>query len=134
MKNLILVLSLSLVSASAFAKRLAPAEIKPVVQKETEFTLQSEQSDCVTEKVCGQQVFLVSKNLKTGNVNWVTALYQVTFDSKLETDIQTIYPTSLKVRKNRATVIDERGSTYVTNIKSGELVSPLKSIIYPAKK
>ena len=134
MKNLILVVALSLLAVPAFAKRLAPKEIKPVVQKETEFALQFEQSSCVTEKVCGQQVFLISKNLKTGNINWVTELYQVTFDSKLETDIQTIYPTSLKVRKNKATVIDERGSTYVTDIKSGELITPLKSIIYPAKK
>lgn len=134
MKNLILVLVLSLVTTISFAKRKAPADIKPVVIQGNEISVQSEQSDCMTDKHCGQQMFLVSKNQKTGDVNWITELYQVGFDSKLETDVQTIYPTSLKVKKNKATVIDERGSTYVIDIKDGELIKPLKSIIYPAKK
>ncbi len=134
MKNLILVVALSLGASVSFAKRKAPAEIKPVVVDGNELSTQSEQSDCMTDKHCGQQVFLVSKNVQSGNVNWITELYQKSFNPKIETDVQTIFPKSLKVKKNKATVVDERGSKYVIDTVSGELITPLKSIIYPVKK
>lgn len=134
MKIFILVLSLSLLSTTTWAKRLAPAVIKPVVSEGNEFTYKVEKTSCKKSPSCGMQVFLVSKNLASGKINWERELYQKAFDPKMETDVQTIYPKSLKLKEKNVIAIDEKGSKYIVKSQTGDLVIPLKSIIYPAQK
>lgn len=134
MKIFILVLSLSLLSATTWAKRLAPAVIKPVVSEGNEFSYKVEKTSCKKSPSCGMQVFLVSKNLASGKINWERELYQKAFDPKMETDVQTIYPKSLKLKEKNVIAIDEKGSKYIVKSQTGDLVIPLKSIIYPAQK
>lgn len=134
MKKLILILSLSLLAAPSLAKRLAPAKIKPVVDQGSEFSYRIEKTSCKKSTSCGMQVFLVSKNVASGKINWERELYQKAFDPKMETDVQTIYPKSLKLKEKNVIAIDEKGSKYIVKSETGDLVIPLKSIIYPASK
>lgn len=134
MKKLILVLSLSLLSTTGWAKRSAPAKIKPVVNQGSEFSFRVEKTSCKKSTSCGMQVFLLSKNVASGKTNWERELYQKSFDPKLETDIQTVYPKSLKLVEKQLIAIDEKGSKYIVKPQTGDLVIPLKSIIYPARK
>lgn len=134
MNKLILILSLSFLAAPSFAKRLAPAKIKPVVSEGNEFSFRVEKSSCKKSANCGMQVFLSSKNIASRKTNWERELYQKSFDPKLETDVQTIYPKSLKLKEKNVIAIDEKGSKYIVKSETGDLVIPLKSIIYPASK
>ncbi len=134
MKKTILVLSLSLLPVISLAKRLAPAVITPVISEGSEFTYRVEKTSCKKSTNCGMQVFLISKNVASGKVNWERELYQKAFDPKMETDVQTIYPKSLKLKEKNVIAIDEKGSKYIVKSATGDLVIPLKSIIYPAHK
>ena len=80
------------------------------------------------------QVFLISKNIASGKINWEKELYQKLFDPNLEIDVQTVFLRSLKLRKKHLIAIDEKGSKYIVKSQTGDLVQPLKSIIYPAHK
>lgn len=135
MKNIISIFII-LFNFSVFAKRSAPVEIKPIEKNGNEYSFRIDHSACEEgKKICGMQVFLISKELSTQKLNWETALYQKIYDPKLETDVQTIFPRSLKLRKSKYfQIIDEKGAIYLVKLKTGELVKPLKSIIYPSSK
>lgn len=132
--KILLILFVSLLSSAGWAKRLAPAKIKPVVEQGNEFSYRVEKTSCKKSPTCGMQVFLVSKNVASGKLNWERELYQKAFDPKMETDVQTIYPKSLKLKEKNVIAIDEKGSKYIVKSATGDLVIPLKSIIYPANK
>lgn len=134
MKNLILVLSICLFSSASWSKRMAPAKIKPIVSQGREFSFQVEQSPCKNGENCGMQVFLVSKNIASGRINWKRELYQKLFNPNLEIDMQTVFLRSLELSKQQLIAIDERGSKYIVKSQTGDLVQPLKSIIYSANK
>lgn len=135
MKALILSLSLLFVSPMGFAKRAAPVEVKPILKNGQEFSFRIKNSGCHADEACSMQVFLISKNIKSGEVKWQRELYQKLFDRNLETDVQWVFPNFLAYNKKKQLVVtDERGSTYKVESGSGELIQPLKSIVYPARK
>lgn len=130
----IFILSVIFLSTNAFAKRLPPAEVKPLVKDGIEYNFRVEQGSCdEPSKNCGMQVFLVSQDTKTGQVKWDRELYQKSFDPNLEVDVQTVFPKSLKFKGKEIVATDEMGSTFRLKL-TGELISPLKSIIYSGAK
>ena len=109
-------------------------DIKPLRVETSEYSFKIKQPDCRIGYYCGMQVLLVSKNIKSKKVKWERELYEKAFDPGLPSDGQTVQPKTLTFDKkeNQITITDERGSTYKVSTK-GDLVSPLKSIIYPVK-
>lgn len=135
MKALIISLSFIVLSSTAFAKRAAPVEVKPISKNGQEFSFRIKNSGCGQGESCAMQVFLLSKNIKSGEVKWECELYQKLFDRQLETDVQWVFPSSLTYTKKKQLIVtDERGSTYKVKSDNGELIDPLKSNIYPAEK
>ena len=77
------------------------------------------------------QVFLSSKQVSSGKIIWERELYQKPFDPAMETDVQEILPKSLSLKKSGELIAsDEAGSIYIVEAKTGELLQPLKSVVY----
>ncbi|MBC7465188.1 MAG: hypothetical protein H7256_04290 [Bdellovibrio sp.] len=135
MKTPFLILILIVAGSTTFAKRAGPVEVKPISKNGHEFSFRIKNSSCQENEACALQVFLISKDVKTGAVKWDRELYQKLFDRKLEIDVQWVFPKSLSYNnKKQLVVTDERGSMYKVNSENGKLIQPLKSIIYPARR
>lgn len=130
--RLIFFLALTL-SAAAVAKRSEPAAIKSIVLGDSIVNFRVQRADCQVEKVCAMQVFINSKNMTTGRINWERELYQKGLDPKVEFDVQLVLPKFLRLQGKQIIATDEKGTTYKLDL-DGKLLSPLKSVIYPLTK
>lgn len=118
---------------TAFAKRAAPAEVQPVHPRGIEYSLRVETSPC-RKSPCGMKASLVARDTKSQNVKWERELYQRQFLPEMEQDVQAIFPKSLRLLKGGTLrIVDEKGTVYLVS-REGELLKPLKSVIYPAPK
>ena len=124
MKNLISLL-LILFSFTVSAKRLAPAEIKPVQYNDYKIT------SYFSRTKTGFSVYLRAREKGKKDYAWKTQLFSRRYNQQLETDVQDIHLRSLKLEGKRLIAIDEKGMTYEINALNGALLIPLKSVIYP---
>lgn len=132
MKKYLITIALTLLSFNSFAKRGPVPVVKPLIKNGTEYDFRFADQECKPNAPCGMQVYLFSKNKKSNKINWETQLYQVQYRQNLELDVQSILPSRLQLKnKNQIVVIDEMGSTYKVDSKTGKLIEPLKSIVYP---
>jgi len=135
MKLLGLAAVLLFAAVSSFAKRSQPPTVEAVKNNGVEYSLNVVFTECEAKvKSCGMQVFLVAAKSPSTEKIWEIQLYQRLFNPKLEIDVQTTYPTSLKVLKDQVIVVDERGSRFVVDGQSGKLLHPVKPVIYEAAK
>lgn len=122
MKLLTLMLLLSL---PTYAKRLAPAEIKPVQFNDYKIT------SYFSRTKTGFSVYLRAREKGKKDYVWKTQLFSRRYNLQLETDVQDIHLRSLKLEGRRLVAIDEKGMAYEVNAQNGVLLIPLKSVIYP---
>ncbi|MBC7713410.1 MAG: hypothetical protein H7177_08725 [Rhizobacter sp.] len=135
MKFLILFTLLS-ASVNLYAKRIAPPVVEPLVVSDDEFSVVTTTTECKTPKsLCGMTGLLVSRKISTDTLNWKIELYTQAFNPKMETDVQSVFPKSLKqVNEAVVEVTDEKGTDYKVDMITGSLILPLKSVVYPSKK
>ena len=125
----ILILALMSIPMAVLAKRAPPPEVKPISYEGFQYLPDIESSP--TE----MKVYLKKISRKTKEEEWRTELYSVKFDTKMETDVQTIFPTNLKWnKKSRPELTDEHGSHYVVSPKDGHLIRPSKAVVYNKSK
>lgn len=130
---LVLAAAFIAISVPTFAKRMAPAEVKPVVSRGFEYAFRTEQHGCHGNDSCSMHVYLISQKKLSGKIIWKQEIYQKIFNPLLETDVQAIFPVSLKLIKKQLHVVDEGGSKYSIDPKTGQLITPALPKIYPAK-
>lgn len=128
----LIVLMLIFGSELLLAKRIAPVVIKPVIDHGIEYGFSVEYITCKDDKhkECGMQVFLIANDIGAEKTKWKRELYQVKFNRDIEMDVQTVFPRSLILDHGILIAIDERGSEFKVNAKSGSLNKPLKAIVY----
>lgn len=111
------------------AKRSAPAVVAPISKSGVTYKLEREAvSACPIAPCKDVRQRLVAR--KVDQVVWSTELYRVAFDKNLETDVQEIYPRSMKFQAASIRIEDERAQNYVIDTTSGALVSPPKAVLY----
>lgn len=115
-----------LYSFSINAKRVAPAEIKPV--KFNDYKI----SSYFSRTTSGFSVYLVARKKGKKDYAWKTQLFSRFYNLKLETDVQDIHLRSLSLEGKRLIAVDEKSMTYEVNALNGALFIPLKTIIYPS--
>ena len=110
-------------SANVSAKRGPLAEIEPIKVGNLYIGPQYESTDT-----------LWSASLKAipqkGNEAWKTLLYSRPYDIAMERDVQQIGLRSMKLVGSVLHVVDEWGSKFEIEAKSGKLLAPLKARIY----
>lgn len=119
----------------AFAKRVAPAEIKAVVKSGIEYSTERAPAYCRSLSIpCGMQIDVIAKNVKTKKNKWRIEILRVIYDHDLETDVQDVYPSKMTIEKNQLVILDESGLKYILDLKTGAFVEPTKAITYNRMK
>lgn len=91
---------------AAIAKRSTPEPVAPVVANHVEYSAPHELMGIV-----------VATDLATGKELWCQRIYQVPIHSRLESDVQDVFITSLSINKKRVlTVINEKGAIYTMDL------------------
>ncbi|MCF7892190.1 MAG: hypothetical protein K9L87_03290 [Candidatus Omnitrophica bacterium] len=88
-----------------YAKRLPPKEVSPAIYNSIEFRASH-----------NKMGYIEAFDVETGEKLWEEKVYHVKIDPKLETDVQWIFITELKLRSNKLVIINERGNEYKVNI------------------
>lgn len=129
LKTLIIaILGGSIMSFGIQAKRLAPAEIKPI---EKNGFLYFQERDSKTRSD-SYSVYISCKNLETGAKVWKTKIYEKEIDPRLEFDAQDIYLKTVELKDGQLVAVDENGTEYRIDLNIGKLVKPKHSIKYKA--
>lgn len=123
MKSVLLVVAmLVLLAPAAFAKRVEPVEVKPVVHDGIEYRAPHEKMGVVE-----------AWDKATGKMVWEKTVYTVEIDPNLEKDVQDVFITKLKIDNGRLIVTNEHNDRYSIDLKTQEVTKLVKEKS-PAKK
>lgn len=111
-----LLLSLSLLLMPiTYGKRMAPKEVSPVVYNGVIYSAPSFiKKD--NKFIKGQ--YIVAKAADTGKILWDLRVYEVRYREDLESDVQDVFITELKIDKGYLLVTNERGEKFKVALKS----------------
>jgi hypothetical protein len=103
----ILLLAMTTIPATAFAKRQPPKPVKPVAADGVEYHVLH---DRFSEGgiPAGIRATLEARDLKSGKAAWSVRLYEIRYDQNLETDVQDVYVTSLRIDGDTLHVTTEK--------------------------
>ena len=127
-KTALVIILLLLSSSLLFAKRKAPAEVKPVVYKGVKYSV------ALAENNNPAMGIIEATDIKTGKQVWKTKVYEIVYIPHLETDVQWVYITKLYIEKNQLVAINETNDKYRIDLKTGKVLSgrtKIKTIINP---
>ena len=105
----IIVAMLVLLAPAAFAKRGAPAEVKPVVHEGIEYRALSG-----VEKMGVVEAW----DKATGKMLWEQKVYTVALDTNLEEDVQHVFITKLEIDAGKLIVTTARKDRYSIDLKT----------------
>jgi hypothetical protein len=108
-----------LMSHAVEAKRAAPAEIKPVLQKGLIFSYERH-----FDHKDHYSVFLICRDIQNARYLWKTKIYEVTTNPDLESDVQDIFLKSLDLKNTLLIAIDENGQEYRVASENGASIQP----------
>jgi len=97
-------------SLVVFAMRLPPKPVDKIVHEGIEYRAPHELMGCIE-----------AWHLKTGVRIWWKQIYAVRYNPKLETDVQDVYITNMKLKGNNLIIKDESGRKYSLNLSSLEV-------------
>ena len=108
----IIVAMLVLLAPAAFAKRGAPAEVKPVVHEGIEY--RAPHSTIDSNKMGVMEAW----DKATGKMLWEKKVYTVALDADLEEDVQHVFITKLEIDAGKLIVTNERKDRYSIDLKT----------------
>lgn len=111
-------------STFVIAKRGAPKPVKPIEHKGVRYSAQSFfRMGCV-----------VAEKGPPSPWSWWKQIYVVKYDTSLETDIQDVFITSLKVKDDKLIIKNERGYIYSLDLETLEVKVLKGSLIVKGTK
>lgn len=122
-KNAALLLTVVLLPLTLLAKRLPP---KPVVPVTGDGMTYSSAGDGIDE-------FVVASDANSGKEQWRAKIYSVPIKRELETDVQTVYITKLKLSGGMLYVHDESKRCYQLDVKTQKVETITCSAMKTAK-
>lgn len=110
-RKIFFILAISAMAGSlAFAKRIAPQEVPPIVYEGVKYTAPT-----------GKMGVVEAYEVLGGNKLWEKKVYDVEYDPALEKDVQDIFIKELKIEHNQGwdslIIVDERGREHEIIIK-----------------
>src|SRR5437667_8101443 len=93
----------------ALAKRVARAEVKPVVYQGVRYIAPNDD---------GRRAHVEAWDVRTNKKLWDLTIFVNRIDPKLEEDVQWVFIKALNVRDGTLTVTSERGKTYQVDLKT----------------
>ena len=95
------------------AKRVGPPEVPPVVQGSTRF----EVIHWGRDRGLGQNGgYIGAYDATSGKELWAVRVYEVTYDSELEEDVQDVFIEKMTaIRADALEIVDEKGRRYLVN-------------------
>src|SRR5437773_1605178 len=93
----------------ALAKRVAQAEVKPVVYQGVRYIAPNDD---------GRRAYIEAWDVRTNKKLWDLTIFVNRIDPKLEEDIQWVFIKALRVQNGALIVMPERGKTYQVDLKT----------------
>ena len=112
MKKLSILLGLVLtvlIAGEAWAKRMDPKPVTPVVHKGVKYVALLEH---------GREGKIEARDEKSGKKLWDAVIYTVKIDPNLEEDVQWVFITALEIKDNRLLVTNEKNDQYTLDLKT----------------
>ena len=93
----------------ALAKRVAQAEVKPVVYQGIRYIAPNDD---------GRRAYIEAWDVRTNKKLWDLTIFVNRIDPKLEEDVQWVFIKALRVQDGALIVTPERGRTYQVDLKT----------------
>src|SRR5665213_1885834 len=110
---LVMVLT-ALIAGNAWAKRVAPKPVTPVVHSGVQYAAPNE------DGIEGQ---IEARNAKTGKKLWDVVIYKNKVKPNLEEDIQWVFITELAIRGDTLRVTNERGEIFTLDLTTRKVLA-----------
>ena len=117
-QRILVLITVVCASRVAYAKR-GPA---PVVSPLTVNGIRYSVSGGHVEKEAVSAVVLEAVNEKSGHLVWRTTLYEIKLNPPLETDVQDVYVTSMRLVDDVLEVTNEAGDTIKVDVATGKVI------------
>jgi len=101
-----------LLAQPAFAKRIAPVKVDPVVREGVRYVAPNDD---------GSRGYIEAWNVGTNKKLWQLTIFTNAIDPNLEEDVQWVFIKSLNIQDGRLMVTTERGKTYQVDFKTKEI-------------
>src|SRR6266496_4733740 len=98
-----------LLPSLVLVKRVAPAEVKPVVFQGVRYIAPNDD---------GRRAYIEAWDVRTNKKLWDLTIFVNRIDPKLEEDIQWVFIKALRVQNGALIVMPERGKTYQVDLKT----------------
>jgi hypothetical protein len=121
-KSVLLLVVLGAGSSPAYAKRAPPKEVPPVRQNGVEYSAAYWAVDCGFMSAEGQPGGYVQAKDKSGKLLWDLRVYEVKYDCNIETDVQDLFITSLKMIDGKLQVVNEEGDKFVVDLSNRKVI------------
>jgi hypothetical protein len=99
---------LAIIATFAVAKRLPPKAVAPVVGDHVQYSAEGD----------GRKQYVVASDLSTGKELWKLEVFHTDFDPQLEQDVQWVFITKLKLKKDSLFTLDEKSRCYSIELKT----------------
>ncbi len=123
-KVLLVIAAIFLMVGSTYAKRLAPRDVPPVILDGKKYSAQpwvfkDEQS---TNGVV-QGRYIQARNSKTDKLIWEIKIYEIKYNPKVESDVQDIFISSLKIVEKNLEIKNEAGDKFIVDVSARKVIS-----------
>ncbi len=105
----LLVSAMTFLSCLAFAKRIAPAPVEPVIHEGVRYVAPNDD---------GRRAYIEAWDIQTNKKLWDLTVFTNRIDPKLEEDVQWFFIDKLSVRDGTLIVKSEPGTTYQIDLKT----------------
>ena len=106
---IIFVAAALLLPSLTLAKRVVPAEVKPVVHQGIRYIAPNDD---------GRRAYIEAWDIRTNKKLWDLTIFVNRIDPKLEEDVQWVFIRALRVQDGALIVTPERGKTYQVDLKT----------------
>jgi hypothetical protein len=104
-----IVLALALLSSLAPAKRIAPANVEPVIHEGVRYVAPNDD---------GHRAYIEAWDTKSNQKLWELTVFANRIDPKLEEDVQWVFVKALTLQDGMLAVTSERGETYQIDLRT----------------
>jgi len=129
----LLLIALGFASNQAYAKRGEPKAVQPITFEGIKYS--APQGRGLTERPPGQQDgpgYIQANDLKTGKLLWQLRVYEIKLNEEIESDVQDIFITSLKIVDGQLHVWNEKKDHFVLDLAQRKVIEGANQVYFYA--
>lgn len=108
-----------LISAQCYAKRMMPESPPPVIYNHT--TYSPVVYNGLIDKTISSGAYIEAYDNKTKKLLWRKQIYKISYNPGLESDVQDVYITKVRMQHGNLIINNEKGYVYELNTKTHEV-------------